>query len=218
MIHAFDKLTDGKSNTFAEAAVWADDIKEYGATFFNDYHFTNVIYDPDQLFVGMTDKQRDINSINTVGWCMSVLLANKDHVTFERAFMARYLLHLVGDIHQPLHSTDMYNHEFSHGDLGGNLIHIETTKGEKANLHAFMDAMAGQQSMNGTRMERPLNDNGRAQIQSLATEIRKQYTPDYFGQKVHSESPHEWTIESFEYAVNDVYSFAIPTRKFNKEF
>lgn len=33
--------------------------------------------------------------------------------------MARYLLHLVGDIHQPLHSVTMYNSTFKKGDLGG---------------------------------------------------------------------------------------------------
>lgn len=33
--------------------------------------------------------------------------------------MARYLLHLVGDIHQPLHSTMMFNATYKTGDLGG---------------------------------------------------------------------------------------------------
>ena len=37
--------------------------------------------------------------------------------------MARFLLHLVGDIHQPLHSTSMYNSTFKKGDMGGNKIH-----------------------------------------------------------------------------------------------
>jgi len=33
--------------------------------------------------------------------------------------MARYLLHLVGDIHQPLHSVTMYNSTLKKGDAGG---------------------------------------------------------------------------------------------------
>jgi hypothetical protein len=33
--------------------------------------------------------------------------------------MARYLLHLVGDIHQPLHSVNMYNNIHKTGDKGG---------------------------------------------------------------------------------------------------
>jgi hypothetical protein len=42
LIVAFNPFTDGRSQTFAEAAVWADDIKEYGATIFDNYHFTNM--------------------------------------------------------------------------------------------------------------------------------------------------------------------------------
>jgi len=42
LIEAFNPFTDGKSNSFAEAAVWADDIKSYGANFFDNYHFTNM--------------------------------------------------------------------------------------------------------------------------------------------------------------------------------
>ena len=52
---------------------------------------------------------------------MSVLKTNKNAVTFERAFMARYLLHLVGDVHQPLHSASMYNETFKSGDMGGTI-------------------------------------------------------------------------------------------------
>lgn len=42
LIQAFNDFTDGRSNSFMEAAVWADDIKEYGATIFDNYHFTNM--------------------------------------------------------------------------------------------------------------------------------------------------------------------------------
>lgn len=72
----------------------------------------------------MTDPQKDVNSINVASSCVSVLKTNKDAVTFERAFMARYLLHLVGDIHQPLHSVTMYNSSYKKGDLGGNYLSI----------------------------------------------------------------------------------------------
>jgi hypothetical protein len=34
-------LTDGNSNSFVEAAVWADDIKETGMNYLNNWHFTD---------------------------------------------------------------------------------------------------------------------------------------------------------------------------------
>jgi hypothetical protein len=71
------------------------------------------------MFASMSDPQKDVNSINVASSCMSVLKTDKEGITFERAFMARYLLHLVGDIHQPLHSTAMFNSTYKKGDLGG---------------------------------------------------------------------------------------------------
>lgn len=41
--------------------------------------------------------------------------------------MARFLLHLVGDIHQPLHSVSMYNASLKTGDLGGRFYIMQAT-------------------------------------------------------------------------------------------
>ena len=50
----------------------------------------------------MNELQVDINSYK-------ILNANREAVTFERAFMARYLMHVIGDIHQPLHNSNFFN-------------------------------------------------------------------------------------------------------------
>lgn len=82
LIKAFANLSDGRSNTFVEASVWADDIKENKATYFDTYHFTDVVFDPTFMFASMTQPQRDVNSINVASSCISVLKTNKDAVTF----------------------------------------------------------------------------------------------------------------------------------------
>lgn len=41
MVFALNDLTDGKSNSFVEAAVWADDIKETGTNFLDNWHYTD---------------------------------------------------------------------------------------------------------------------------------------------------------------------------------
>lgn len=82
--------------------------------------------------------------------------------------MARYLLHLVGDIHQPLHSTNYFNETFKNGDLGGNLIKITLLNGTtNFNLHAYFDAIALEQDPD-TRIIRPLNDSFRATLEDEA--------------------------------------------------
>lgn len=119
LIDGFANLSDGRTNTFVEAAVWSDDIKEYNVSYFDDYHFTDIVFDPHNIFAAMSQFQKDVNSINVMNSAKSVLKTNKDGVTFERCFMARFLLHVVGDIHQPLHSVSMYNESLKTGDLGG---------------------------------------------------------------------------------------------------
>lgn len=123
LIVSLNGLTDGRTPTFVEAAVWPDDIKNYGATLFNNYHFLDRIYDPEGLMPALTDVTRYNNSLNTMHWCMSVLKKNNKTNSFERAFMARYLLHLAGDIHQPLHSVQMFNSTKAlvNGDQGGTI-------------------------------------------------------------------------------------------------
>lgn len=140
---------------------------------FDEYHFTNVVYDPEYMFKGMTQFQQDINSINTLGWADTVLRTNKDGISFERAFMARYLLHVVGDVHQPLHSVLMYNSKHKTGDAGGNFIKITTTAASNStstNLHAYLDSMAGLQSLT-ERLARPLDQTQTSKIEQMAAQF-----------------------------------------------
>lgn len=49
---------------------------------------------------------------------------NLNKNTAERALYARYLLHLAGDVHQPLHSVALFNRTFPYGDMGGNKLTV----------------------------------------------------------------------------------------------
>lgn len=208
LITAFNNLTDGRSNTFIEAAVWADDIKENGIKMFDEYHFTNVIYDPEYMFKGMTQLQQDINAMNTLGWAETVLKNNKDGISFERAFMARYLLHVVGDVHQPLHSVLMYNSKHKTGDAGGNFVKIITTAASNStstNLHSYMDSMAGQQSLT-ERLARPLDQVQTKNIEDMAAQFTQQYPYASFDSKlIENNNYHDWVVESWQRAATDVY-------------
>ena len=72
----------------------------------------------------------------------TVLKYNVLKQTAERALFARYTVHLVGDIHQPLHSVALYNSTYPKGDLGGNLLKIKMLNGTLMNFHSFWDAGA----------------------------------------------------------------------------
>lgn len=51
-----------------------------------------------------------------------------------------WLLHLVGDVHQPLHSATRLTNEDKDGDDGGNGVHLN---GSAGNLHSLWDAGVG---------------------------------------------------------------------------
>jgi hypothetical protein len=71
-----------------------------------------------------------------------VLSTDINKTTSEKALFARYLVHLVGDIHQPLHSVSLYNTTFPSGDRGGNSLKIIILNGTSQNLHSYWDAGA----------------------------------------------------------------------------
>src|SRR5262249_21162234 len=66
-----------------------------------------------------------------------------------RSYDLSWLLHLVGDAHQPLHATSRFTHAHQHGDDGGNAVKIQC--GQRVEvfcrngsaLHAFWDDLLG---------------------------------------------------------------------------
>ncbi|HLJ29435.1 MAG TPA: S1/P1 nuclease [Candidatus Angelobacter sp.] len=54
-----------------------------------------------------------------------------------------WLLHLVGDIHQPLHCATRFTTDEKNGDSGGNTVKICQGKNCKGELHAFWDGLLG---------------------------------------------------------------------------
>jgi S1/P1 nuclease len=99
-----------------------------------------------------------------------------------------WLLHMVGDVHQPLHATSRFTHVNTDGDSGGNDVKIHCGTGCSANeLHAFWDGVVGdsdkpKDAINAAR-KLPA---AKAQLASIADE------------KV-------WIKESFEAAKASVY-------------
>ncbi|HLX07016.1 MAG TPA: S1/P1 nuclease [Thermoanaerobaculia bacterium] len=69
-----------------------------------------------------------------------------------------WLLHLVGDVHQPLHCASRFGHADPNGDSGGNKVVVCTGKGKakagcKGELHAFWDDLFGTSPKPGPAMK-----------------------------------------------------------------
>jgi hypothetical protein len=59
--------------------------------------------------------------------------------SFERAHDLAWMLHLVGDVHQPLHNAGRVSPQNPKGDGGGNLFPLKVDGEKPSNLHSFWD-------------------------------------------------------------------------------
>ena len=59
-----------------------------------------------------------------------------------KSYDLMWLLHLVGDVHQPLHCTSRFTQGQTSGDEGGNLVNVRDN-GRTKRLHAFWDGQLG---------------------------------------------------------------------------
>lgn len=83
----------------------------------------------------ITDEEEVSNIVTAIDY-NSRLLADPSQADTDRAVALCWVLHLMGDIHQPLHTGSMYSaHVFERGDLGGNRILLI-----EGNLHGRWDS------------------------------------------------------------------------------
>lgn len=67
-------------------------------------------------------------------------------------------------------------------------------------------------------MQRPLTAEGKAYINNLSDSIMKQFPPEHFGADVNVVNSHTWTIQSYNAAVEKVYSFVLKNKQVTQEW
>lgn len=118
---------------------------------------TNSPFVTDAIMPVINYTEAAMTSVITVEQARTALKANVKKITAERALFARYLIHMVGDIHQPLHSVSLFNMTFPKGDAGGNFLKIQDLSGTVQNFHAFWDSGAFRLQNDSYNFVRPMN-------------------------------------------------------------
>lgn len=160
LVESINHLVDEKSRTFIESACWPDDIKysQYNMHLWDAWHFIDNPYVANGVFPQINFTEAVLNAVNVMDQAHHVLSRNIDKNTAERALFARYLVHLVGDIHQPLHAVALYNKTYPKGDAGGNFIKVTLLNGTTGyNLHKFWDSGALRVQNDSYEFPRPLS-------------------------------------------------------------
>jgi hypothetical protein len=135
----------GAQFSLSSIASWADDYRagsfempKHDETY--NWHFVDIPYDRDSY-----DEKRDCKKDEKKGDCIinalartTAMLADCSKSDGERAMALKFVVHFVGDLHQPLHAETRINPDTGKDDLGGNLILVKFLD-QDTNLHKVWD-------------------------------------------------------------------------------
>lgn len=94
-------------------------------------------------FQGNPDDVKDLNAVQAIAY-QKRILANHNASAREKAVAVCWLLHIVGDLHQPLHTTTMVRRQPDGSfvtDRGGNLVWLSPGRRSENNLHSHWDGL-----------------------------------------------------------------------------
>jgi hypothetical protein len=178
-------LTNANAATsnFVTASSWADDFRTQLGT--ANWHYINIPFSLDGTPTnGVGAASFDV--VRAINTNIAVLQNNLSTIT-NQATHLRYLLHFVGDIHQPLHCTTAVSALQPNGDAGGNGFAL---MGTWANLHFLWDDGGGFLS---DAITRPLNVTEQAVLSNKVAAIEANYP--YSPNVGVIPNPFDWAFE-----------------------
>ena len=181
------------NNTFVTSAVWADDAKSSLGT--GIWHYIDLPFSLDGTSTsGVATASFDV--VQAINLSISTL-QNPSATQSNQAVSLRYLLHFVGDIQQPLHSSTAVFASYPGGDAGGNSFSISGTWN---NLHSLWDSGGGYLT---DSLSRPLSGSGQTTLNNKvsAIEAAYPYTPNIGT----TPNPMDWAQEGFGLAETVAY-------------
>lgn len=157
---------DQRAMIFMVAATWPDRIKKLTPPYKNDtangdvpdgkpsnsqnigyqdlflhkyWHFVDIPYAQDGTDISH-EKIPTPNAATQIRAFRAVLASNQSNAL--KSYDLSWLLHLVGDVHQPLHCTTRFGKNEPNGDAGGNFVKLCAAPC-RDNLHGFWDGLPG---------------------------------------------------------------------------
>jgi S1/P1 Nuclease len=194
-----------KSKDFVNASHWADDLRpveEFKWSLVE--HFADFPFSADGTPVP-TDLPEADNVIVALRKNVDVLKNSTDDNA--RAQALRFIIHFVGDIHQPLHCSTRVDSAHPDGDRGGNgfFVSVPDANGrpQRKNLHSYWDGGLGSFPATGPNFAPPPLDKIPAAV-SVAVRGNPDTSPF-----LHLDNPTDfegWAKESSELAQSKAYA------------
>lgn len=190
------------------------------------WHYVNFAYRPEQKTTqlpaapvgGKTDILKQLALSKKFSVAGSPLAADPDaedgiSAAQNRAVRIGWLVHLVGDLHQPLHAATLIDERRLppplHDDQGGNLLAVSVEIGSyPIKLHAFWDQVLGTDNHPGSvvRLTESLRDDKKLTLEKL-TELESG-----------GDDFRAWAAESYALAIERAYlNGDLPTTVWNDQ-
>ncbi|KAL2258313.1 hypothetical protein VTK26DRAFT_8409 [Humicola hyalothermophila] len=158
-------LRNHTADYLAGVATWADSIRSSDLwSFTSDFHFIDAKDSPPS-YCGIDyerDCQEDVGCVISALANYTTRLLDPALPARERAVAAKFVVHFVSDMHQPLHTEDM--------ERGGNGINV-LFDGEAVNLHHVWDSSIPDKMAGGAALSQPYA-GARRWADELTHEIR----------------------------------------------
>jgi hypothetical protein len=202
-------LLTGKPNNveegewaFLRASVWPDLIRpghdkpeEITKYHHGPWHYWDLPFVPakEKQAIDATQlKPNDPSLISALPDCVTKL-GRSDSTSEDKAINLCWVLHLVGDVHQPLHCAGLYSDQYRTGDMGGNALAIKS-RGIPMRLHGYWDDLLG-------------TGNNYISVDQIAVTITTSsvHDPDKMPEYKRHTTLATWAAESHDYAVGLAY-------------
>jgi hypothetical protein len=177
---------------FMLGARWADDIRTKDkAQHRAPWHYINWPFKPNGEPPSIKAKPPEaVNILTAIEENKRVAREAIDPE--KRAIALTWLFHLIGDIHQPLHTIQLFTREYPNGDRSGNDICIRVAPGRQAlDLHRLWDGLMTSSSNVDRHRE-------------IATELLSKFSRVRLSE-LDQTRPEAWAKESYEIATKIAY-------------
>lgn len=172
---------------------WADEVRRARPETAN-WHYTNIHFRDDGK---PTPNQPEPMNVVVAIETQRAILADRTKPDAERAEALRWLVHLVGDVHQPMHATARDSDEHPEGDRGGNDYKLDG----RDNLHGLWDGGAEAFPRFSLKPAPEPRDPARTALEGWAKSLDETVvvTP------APTTNPADWAQESFVLATGVAY-------------
>lgn len=194
---------------FMVASTWSDIVRNkdfknrYNAYHHGTWHYLDTFWRESNGKIEIiseleSDKENAVERL----FFFDKVLRSASASDADKAIALAWVLHLGGDIHQPLHASGRVTDVEPKGDQGGNLFMLspKDAKGdERLNLHWFWDSIIGR------NVPRQNDECDSDYLPAIAREMVKKYPFSKTRNRLAIGKFDEWQRESFRIASTKVY-------------